>query len=357
MSDIKEQKVKRTSQFELLRFLAAFMVVMFHAAFSYGRNDWWYTNVNTILVIPVVLFIFITGFFVVKSKKSRIIKILLMILIYYLLNLLLGYSVIKIFNLNYDFNSLWKYGEGPWWYLWTLPMLYVFIPILNLALQKLNKWYTLITALIIYIFYYYFCHIEYDKIFAPGQLLLFISVYMLGGWWHLYANTFSTRKLVLWIAIAYLIILQIINNVLFATIQKTVFMAIKEGAKDTSQPLTILAAVAVFICFQHINIKYNRFINFLGQLSLPIYLFQGIFMALTEQKILPHLNLIDSTIFKTIVESLIVFAIAMVFGAIIIWPVNFVINNLDNLLTKGFKIAKSKSEKFYYAKLKVKNNS
>lgn len=359
-----QAKTQRTSKYELLRFLAAFFVLAFHCLGS--KYTWTWSILNIFLVVPVPLFIFLSGFFLANSKKAKILKYLWMLLIFYLINILISYLFFSNNliheNIRYRVSFEWilKFGWGPWWYFWTIPILYLIAPFLNFGLKSLNKWYSLSFIIVFYFIWFFTMNISYfpQRLVDGGQILFLFIIYMLGAWWKLYGSEVKIQNVALKVAIAFLVILEVINLILFATLKITIFTMGKDwiiggydsveqkpavfAGKDTVQPFAILSAMAIFIIFQNLKWKYNPIFNFLGKLSIPLFLYHFAFMNLVNDTIAPKiLTNITNPDLHGIVSTLLVTSLSLVFSIIIIMPVEYLVN-------KGMLLS-------YYVTNKTKN--
>jgi surface polysaccharide O-acyltransferase-like enzyme len=369
-------KTKRSSQYELLRFLAAFFVLAFHCLGS--KYTWTWSVFNIFLVVPVPLFIIISGFFLANTKKAKILKYLWMLLIVYLLNIFISYFFFK-YNLiheNAQYRVTWQwvlsFGWGPWWYFWTIPILYLLAPFLNYGLKAINKWYSLTFIVILYVIWFFTMNIIYypQRLVGAGQIVFFVAIYMLGAWWKLYGTQLNTKNLALKIAIITLATIEIINLILFATLKITLFTMGQDwivggydsvgqtnatfAGKDTAQPFTVISALAIFIVFQNLKLNYHWFLNFLGRLSIPIFLYHFAFMNVVNDTITPKIfSNINNPEAVGVLATLLIAGMTITFSAIVIVPIDYLVDKgvwLTNYLinkTKGrfLKIKKINPDK------------
>lgn len=372
-----QAKTQRTSKYELLRFLAAFFVLAFHCLGS--KYTWTWSVLNIFLVVPVPLFIFLSGFFLANSKKAKILKYLWMLLIFYLINIFISYFFFKYDliheNIRYRVSFEWilKFGWGPWWYFWTIPILYLIAPFLNFGLKSVNKWYSLVFIIIFYFIWFFTMNISYfpQRLVDGGQILFLFIIYMLGAWWKLYGSEIKIQNIALKVAIAFLVIIEVINLILFATLKISLFTMGKDwiiggydsvdqkpatfAGKDTVQPLAILSAMAIFIIFQNLKWKYNPVFNFLGKLSIPLFLYHFAFMNLVNDSITPKiLTNISNPELRGIIATLLVTLLSLVFSIVIITPVEYLVSKgmlLSNyVINKGGNLIKktNKNERKYF---------
>ncbi|MBE4704086.1 acyltransferase family protein [Spiroplasma platyhelix] len=370
-------KTQRTSKYELLRFLGAFFVLAFHCLGS--KYTWTWSVFNIFLVVPVPLFIILSGFFLANSSKAKILKYLWMLLIFYLINIFISFFFFKydLIHENARYRVSWEwvlaFGWGPWWYFWTIPILYLLAPFLNFGLKSVNKWYSLTFIIIFYFIWFFTMNIIVypQRLVAAGQIIFFMIIYMLGAWWKLYGAQPKPKNLTLKIAITTLVTIEVINLILFATLKVSLFTMAANWVvggydsvaevpatfanKDTSQPFTIISALAIFIIFQNLKWNYNWFFNFLGKLSVPIFLYHFAFMNIVNDTIAPNIfGGIANAEIKGILSTLLIAVITIAFSSVIIYPVEYGVAKGVSLT--HYVINKSKDFVFKNKKVNVEDS-
>lgn len=302
----------RSSNIELLRILAMFMIIIFHisdhcvkvqltdtASMLRMNNGLFCEPVfyQKLLLLSTfapmgkignVIFITISGYFMVPKENginlAKISKKLLLQLGFAAVSLTLVSSFwyritdgvfLKLVNIN-KFNSMsWFVG----YYFFIMVIAYLF---LNKFLAKLDKqkYFTFLIVLFAFIQFRWTGSMANSLANGLRTLLTGIFLYALGGFIHLY-NPFGkirTYCLYLIIAISFLFIYISAYNVTQTNIQtyflnesKDIFIQKIPSFSDYSI-IPILVGLSLFEIFRHIHIPCSRMINFVGASTFMVYL-------------------------------------------------------------------------------------
>lgn len=181
-----------------------------------------------------------------------------------------------------------------WWFITAYCLLMVLSPFVNSFLQKLNQKGFLVTLLFIYLFWYTLGNIHSNVY----DLEIAIFYYVLGAYFRKYP--LRNRQITLFIISVFMIIacgyLHMFESRLMA-IDEISSMALVER-KLISMALIILRPIIVlciFSIFQNAHIAVNKYINFLGQHTLGVYLFH--FAPFT--RVLIFVRIVDNTIMES----------------------------------------------------------
>ena len=132
-------KKERNSNFELLRIIAMLFIVIYHLLITvYSKNptEIIYKGAWIPLHIGVILFVFISGYFGIKCTVNGICKLVGTIALYYLP--LTIYGMIEQGG-DFDIKQLLFISYSPYWFIKTYLYLYLFSPVLNNYLDKINN--------------------------------------------------------------------------------------------------------------------------------------------------------------------------------------------------------------------------
>ena len=149
LNNIKDQSLERNSNFELLRIIAMFEIVIWHIIIHGKVID----TVNPALsfILRIILFICIThvnsfamisGYFQYDKKfKPKIIILLILTLFFYnfIINLIffkMGIISIGLFDLFMRMSPL---ASNNYWFLTSYIILYLISPFINRLINSLNK--------------------------------------------------------------------------------------------------------------------------------------------------------------------------------------------------------------------------
>ena len=217
MKQVKKQlgqiKEPRNSSLEILRIICIVLVVTFHCFIWMGwkHND--FAIANTSWVWCVLCLMMITGYFSI-NKKNRILKVIILFLLFYILLIIEGlivFSSLKenfamtewtpwtkevvdipanhfwwstIFSINFPIPGLGlpeNEAAGQFWYMITYIITIFFIPFINMGLKNLNKWFSL--SLVVGIL----CMVNvFQQSGTWTMVILFSGMYAIGGWLRLY---------------------------------------------------------------------------------------------------------------------------------------------------------------------------
>lgn len=182
----------RKSNFELLRLICMFMVLILHANYLsigapvYGevpKCEFFIRNlIEVIPFIAVNVFILISGYFSIRPSVRSLAN-LLFCCFFYSVGIRLVYIVLpKEGALLFDFWSSFLFISNSVWFVADYLMLMLFAPILNAFVEKASKRTCLGTLVLMLVFAFYFGLfkgklVEYISGFS---FVTFILVYMIG---------------------------------------------------------------------------------------------------------------------------------------------------------------------------------
>lgn len=270
-------KTERQSNIELCRLFAIFCIVLTHSVGEYilpGQGEvarpayWWMTVCNTLGVLGPNIFLLISGFFSVKSKKAAYMNLLYLCLFYLLVRI--GICVVMGVGLpSYMFLFVSKSN-------WFVPMyigLLLLAPVLNSYIDKVDKKTLGLMTLAI---------LAYDiwSDWYPGGLnerggytiINFIAMYFAGR----YIGLHGAGKLIMRLApIAFLLIVFVTSFLTFYATQHGLesWVIFKLGANNC--PLVMAASFSLFLTFKGMNLGHSKLINHCAKSVLGILLFHS----------------------------------------------------------------------------------
>ena len=293
--------VKRETNFELLRIIAMLMVVTMHYLYYAGAlpslNDplnersCFALAMESLSIVAVNLFVLITGYFLALSPFTprrffgRLILLICQVLFYSalipLILKLLGQPVIADTEGIYGIlNYILPVATEHYWFITSFVLMYLFSPLLNAALEKIEK--TLLEKIILALLFY-FCFI---KSLVPVMLNVdkfgydfgwFLVLYLSGAYIRKYGLSFLDKKgraLLL-----YLLCVAGVFGLKIAIYQLNAQSGLLKYYYDVpfhyNFILVYLAAIGLFMAFMHLRIKEGRLaqgIRRIAPLSLGVYL-------------------------------------------------------------------------------------
>jgi hypothetical protein len=195
--------------------------------------------------------------------------------------------------------------------------------LIKLAFRKTDKWLLLIILVVITIIYvvtvqhyYYQSNITYTPFLLPSwqPLCLFTLLFAWGGWISLYfrASIFY-QKIKIWMCLTVLAALWLLACIWHEYIT---FLPMIFSVWTNTSFFTWTFAIVIVIIFDKIEIPYNKWINFLGRISLPIFLFYYLFQTL----FIKYTNLDFPDSYRWLIQFVEIFVTAVPFACLICVP-------------------------------------
>lgn len=311
---IPTQKKHRDSNFELLRIIAMFLIILNHLS----QHGLWFSNetepnFNYLLSrfrlgwLGNLLFMLISGYFMAKGKFSwkKLFKMWMQTFsISAIIGLITFFSKIQISSCWYDTEVYSQYGFfasahsagikelirsflpcyfGSNWFVTAYMVFYLFAPFCSKLFDSLNEKQHRSLLFLMIIIGTVIPFFPKQGIFKGNRLFIFILCHCIGDYINRY-NPKILNKTKLNIVLVLLLItffycfLAFSNFVLFQKIPalKNHNVENRFGAMDS--PLGILCAVLIFSIFKNLSIKHNRFINTIASTTLGVYLLHENFL-------------------------------------------------------------------------------
>ena len=269
----------RQSNFELLRILAMFLVIVIHADFlSTGLPspeeyyaDWLPVTTKvlfeSISIVCVNVFILISGWFGIRPSFKSFSQFAFQCLFFYvglyLLFLIKGDAELSIRGIAQCL-CLTKEDD---WFIKAYIGLYVISPILNKFIETSGEKVFRNTLIAFYIFHtLYGCSSSARFIYHGYSAFSFIGLYLLAAYVRRYGIVFYKWGGVIYLASVVLNTIGYIQQ--YYTHQSLPVL-------NYDNPLVILGALGLLLYFKNLEIGYSKVINWLGASSFAVYLFHG----------------------------------------------------------------------------------
>ncbi len=276
---------KRLSNFEFIRIIAMFFIVISHYA-QHGLLPAIETKttivkfltmfLHTLGTIGVVLFILLTGYFMIDKKINvrHFFNVTIETMLY-------SYGILIIsavfFKNHIAFTPMAIYKSalpvltGQYWFVTVYLILYITIPLLNKLFDILDKT-TFRRYLLFFLFLWFLVPLVVYRIgLARGPLTNFICLYYIGAYIKRYGIPFFEKKRNAIIAIilseAIICLYQFVYLIL-NYFNESLFMYITWS----NSILTVITSVSVFVIIKNIKIKYNPIINYFSSSAFAVYL-------------------------------------------------------------------------------------
>lgn len=197
-------KIERSSNIELLRILAMFLIVQSHFAFhgywtDVCHGDWGVINnlLNQSLLRSMItgnlgniIFMLITGFFLCKSDKLIIRKLLSVIIQVFTYSIVcyfvytIGYGS-SVFHFKDIFKAATPLIHDTYWYFSAYVLIYLFHPFINRLINNISQkefGFLILTMAIVWEFIPTFLNLN----FGSSSFLNFLFFYFIGAYFRLY---------------------------------------------------------------------------------------------------------------------------------------------------------------------------
>lgn len=277
---------KRESNFELLRIISIIFIIFHHFVihstydFSLGTanvfNDFLVALFHAGGKFGVVLFVMITGYYMVNKKEIKFKKLFQLevqvlfysFFLYLIFVLFMGKEFIK--------NDLFKYLtpniNWVYWFFSTYFILYLLIPYINKMLLELDKKEYIKLLFIGFIFLILMPTIIISK-HDVSAIVYLIYYYMIGAYIKLFGNNIKGKKrYAICFVLSYLAIpvsSLIIRYFSFedVSLKNYIFMFI-----HMDSIFIFISSICLFLFFKKFKINYSKTINWLASFSFGVYL-------------------------------------------------------------------------------------
>ena len=335
-----ENKRIRSTNIEILRIILMMMVIGVHYNLIGMGNAFLYTaKANTNVLIAYILesicivcvdtFIIITGYFQVEKKKidkSKIIKLIITVLFFNLIQYLIFISIYKI---KFNFHSLLLSTISGKWFIIIYLALYILSPYINKLINSISMrdFKKLLIALIM-IFIVYQTFLSYismfvpvigwsaiiDKGIDPGYTFInFTVLYFIGA--YLKKSNFNPqiKKSVL---IYILSTIFIFLSWYLLSISK--YKNYADNAFYYNNIFVVLSSISLFLMFNKIKIKNNRIINFISKHNITVFILStsSLFLKLYEVLNIKKYCLTNYFILHFIATCIIIYFACIILGII-----------------------------------------
>lgn len=284
----ENKNLNRQSNFELLRIVAMFFIVISHCCaheiFNHWRiNLYEFQYINSLFVvlfsslgkIAVNLFVFLTGYYMVYAQ-ARIYKfsfIYLKTLLYSLIFLLIT-LIIKGYWQVYNISIFPIIGKN-YWFITDYLLMYLFIPYINIFLNVVNKKtlkLLLITIFIIWViapsFFSFKCEIN--------GFIWFICAYIIGACIRKNIFSFNLKYNKMFFIVLFFLFFSVlcfyIGNYILDSAPIMNFSNVYNILFSEYKISCLVISLYLFYLFKNCEIKYNIYINWIAKSMLGVYL-------------------------------------------------------------------------------------
>ena len=278
---------KRDSNFEILRIICIFMVIMQHFGF-WGKFDIsGDITANTIILQTIVnfgkvgvnCFMLITGYYMINSefKFSKVLKLAGTVWFY-------SWSFGVIFILwNYhtiDFNTFIKtifpITTGQYWFITIYLIIYALSPMLNGAAKAIGKEKYRNTLVFLYVLWTIMPILPIELGWSVTNIGWMMLMYLTGSYIRLYGAGNKEAGKYLFNAVFTYILLMLLTLLWDSEVGKVVY---QRTIAQKENLFIVLPSLYLFAFFSKIKVKQSKIINRLASCSFAVYLIHENFIV------------------------------------------------------------------------------
>lgn len=330
---------ERQQNFELLRIIAMFMIVVSHVITHYimeadmevsGVNNFLLTLLRAIIYVCVNVYIIITGYFSINSKQLKIKKIINVAMLpgfisAILLIVLMVFGAID-FNIWRILGKLFATFRGEYWFISNYFALYLFIPFLNKVIHRISKkefqHFLFLLTMVGVVWPFFVVNEEIISFNSGFSLIFFFYLYFVGAYLRLYGAFFKdlTRNQYL---MGYLT-LALVTGVLQFILPDVDFLSY-------NGPFEFTMSYFIFMYIRNVKVRSVK-INTIAAYTLSVYLVH-------EQAEIREFIWNLPFIHQLVQWSSITFIPAIIFVAVLVftvsWTIGYLLTNLYSKLEQG----------------------
>lgn len=277
ISNTNQHITSRNNGIDFLRMLSMYMVVILHTLGQGGiltKLPPHTTPYETAWLLEIAAYCAVNCYALIsgyvgcnsKFKFSRLVSLWLQIAFYTLgLTIFFSFKHPEFITGKTWLNACFPIMNVQYWYLTTYFGMYVFIPIMNLALQQLSKKYLQYVIIIFFIFFITIPAFKQQDIFSLDggfSVIWLCMLYIIGGYINIYRFTLPKQ-----------ICLLIYSFSVFITwifkMRNITFLL------DYASPTIFLAAISLLLIFANADIKnalLKKIIRVLAPTALSVYI-------------------------------------------------------------------------------------
>lgn len=332
----------RCSQFELLRIIAMFCILLWHAKIHY-MGDIYTRNIYLSLAMPVIsihvnLFVLISGYFGINLKLKTLYTLWSALFFYTAINALVNYLCnSQVLSADFPVTSfLFPLSACDWWFIRLYVILMFFAPIVNFVFENSKserQLYRVVILMLIIDVYFSFIH-KSAELSIPGfNFIHMLCMYTIGRL--LYYKKFDIKRVTLFKIIALIILSKmalVVIGFIFPTFRDVIDL------NGYSNPINIVYSVIVFLFVASFNF-YNKFINYVASSALAVYLLTDhiVIRSLLRNLVNTYYCYIENynalVIFMTVIAlTLLLFIASIYIDKCRIWAFSFLHNFVYKLI-------------------------
>lgn len=285
---------ERNSNFEILRIASMFLIVLHHFSVhgvaNAGNFDRFLGGSANILMsellaslgkVAVIVFVFISGFYLIKSKfkLQRIISLIWNIFFYSVIILIFSYVILGgNISVKDVIVSFFPTTYGEYWFITDYVLLMVFTPFINKFMlensKRGNQYYLFVLILVSSLLPTLFV----KSALSNNELLLFLLFYSIGAYVRLYVGNNDDKHLrkiakkYLYLGMLMIFGGIVVLNILAVLSKKTAFVSLGMHLIALDSIFTLILAIGLFLYVVTLPPFTNRYINLIAKSALAVYI-------------------------------------------------------------------------------------
>lgn len=279
---------QRESNFELLRIVAMFGIVLFHYS-DHGCSDITYDNALTVNTafeyfcrigggLGNCIFMIMTGYFMSKSefRIKKLVKIWGQVFFYSVLSYIIACSLeVTYFNKKNFIEALLPITSNQYWYFTAYVIVLIMSPVINLAFEKLEKKMLLLLMVGLLYFFSIMPMFGYYSTVSDDRIGIMVLLYTIGAYIRKY-NAKKTKvgfRIELFVATIMLFLLSgfsiCYDKISILRLHSEYRFSLIWGIEKT--PIIIFSTV-VFLVFKNLDMGFKKVINWVAASAFGVYL-------------------------------------------------------------------------------------
>lgn len=345
----------RKSNFELLRIIGIFLIIIHHyflhsdiipkSYILFNDNSIFIQFLSSFGKFGSILFILITSYFLIDSKirYKKLIPLIIKVFLYSLLmlSIVLLFTQEKISTTDIIKSFLPIFWGN--WYIINYIVLFLFLPYINEILLNLNKDLyknLIITTLIVWSLIPSLSNFAWN--FSGIDFFLF--VYIIGAYIKLHYSDTKNKSYYLKMftfTIILILLTIIISDFLGIYLNSDKIFNFYQSYYQLNSFLPLISAIYLFLFFKNLDFQ-SKIINYLSSSVLSVYLIHdnNVFRNVLWNSFFPNLDYVNTNLFipHFILKVLFVFFICVfvdkVFSYTLEKPLNNIVNKIIDLIKK-----------------------
>lgn len=330
----------RQQNFELLRIIAMFLIVISHVVTHFimadklqlsVMNTFLLTLLRSFIYICVNVYIIITGYFSINTKQLKFRKVLNVVLLPGFISAILLTILMAVGRIDFDIwrilGKLFATFRGEYWFISNYFALYLFIPLLNKILHAFTKKdlqnFIFLTFLVGSVWQFFIPSKQIIAFNSGFSLIFFIFLYFVGAYIRLYGpfvRAFTGKQY-----LGVYVMVGLLTGILQFFIPQIDFL-------NYNGPFELMMSYAFFMFISKIKV-HSTIINYIATYTLSVYLVheQGQMRTLIWDLPIVH-ALIKFSPFTFIPAIIVVAGLVFAFSWFIGWGLTRIFEQFEKII-------------------------